>query len=78
MHTTTFLAYNLKSCESQQQLFGTGITELDGGFGIVAAALYLFHFTDTEAVVLYELSHLERCSGTTTASCRWCHTRHTF
>ena len=65
-----FLAYNLKSGKSQQQLFGTGIAELDGRFGIVAAAFYLFHFTDAEAVVLYELSYLKCCCGaTTTASC---------
>lgn len=68
-----FLAYNLKSGKSQQQLFGTGIAELDGRFGIVAGALYLFHFTDAEAVVLYELSHLKRCSGVTTVACRWCY-----
>lgn len=65
-----FLANNLKSGKSQQQLFGTGIAELNGGFGIVAAAFYLLYFTDAEAVVLYKLSYLKRCCGaTTTASC---------
>jgi hypothetical protein len=43
---------NLELCEFQQQLFGARIAELNGGFGILARTLNLYHRANAKALVL--------------------------
>ena len=45
-------ADNLELCEFQQQLFGARIAELNGGLGILARALNLYHRANTKALML--------------------------
>lgn len=50
------LAYNRIFCKFQQQLFSTGIPELNGSFGILATAFHSNDGADTKALVLDDVS----------------------
>ena len=53
MSRSNFLSYNLEFCELKQQLFGTGITELNSGFRILACSFYARNRTYSKTLVFY-------------------------
>ena len=55
----TYHLYYYIFCEFQQQLFSAGISECDGGFGVLARALNLYDVANAKALMLNDITHFQ-------------------
>lgn len=53
------LPYYIKSCEFQQELFGSGVVETNGGLCIFSHALHLDDLTTSEPLMLNDAAWRE-------------------